>query len=371
MRNIVLSRRQRSALDTAAAVTAVTAAMCWAPGALAGNRITTEAVDDYSACNGGSLANSLADANGFRSKMLAPGSIFSPGVKWENGDVWRSDFLDPQKFSGGEDSSNFDRSGDAIAYFAGHGVCGWNGAPNQGLSGQFCTKTAQCSSPPAGTTGPGVCWRRPGDGFGQCAYRTQRALAVGNCSSPSPNNGIANYSNGTVAFGESATSTGWAGAGTNGGVNLVVLHSSCALLSAREAEVFPAFAGAHMMAFTVVHTGDTANVADRGSSFGARYLANPNGSVATAWADAMNSINHSNDWCRNAANNKAYGGGRGFNGCGSHEMLSLDTTVAGAQGHLNENWSALKNDAADAKGSGAWAIRFTCNWDCKTWTPYL
>jgi hypothetical protein len=44
------------------------------------------------------------------------------GAYWVDGAVFDTDFVDPARATPGVDTSNFDRAGDAIAYFTGHGV---------------------------------------------------------------------------------------------------------------------------------------------------------------------------------------------------------------------------------------------------------
>ena len=49
--------------------------------------ITVEAVNDYSACNGPSLPNSVTDAQGFMSGMTQAGSFYTFSQNWFNNDV--------------------------------------------------------------------------------------------------------------------------------------------------------------------------------------------------------------------------------------------------------------------------------------------
>lgn len=336
--------------------------------ASAGNGITIEAVNNYSACNGPSLANSIADAVGFRNTMI--GSInpagFVAGNAFTDSNVWTSDFFDPQRTGiADDDSTNFDRSVDAVSYFAGHGTC------VTGDSGQACSTSSQCTSPIAGAQMPGFCRRLPGDNFGNCSYtRMQRELAVGNCTSgagAAARGGRINYSSGLVRWGESSSSGSWGGAGTNGGTNAVLNHSSCAEMSNRGQEIWPAFAGIHFFGNVLVHSGDTANIQDRGTNFALSYVSYPSGSAADDWTSSMSSNAQRNNFCTNFWGSQVYGGGYGINGCGGHVVTALGATSAEAVGHLNENWYALKDDANDGKGGTFWASRYNCNYDCWTW----
>src|SRR6266481_3904045 len=79
--------------------------------------ITIEAVDKYSC---GRLANNIANVDNFRNRMLSI-SGYTAGARFTDPWVYPTDFTDPERVSGGEDTYNFDRPGDVIAYFSGHG----------------------------------------------------------------------------------------------------------------------------------------------------------------------------------------------------------------------------------------------------------
>lgn len=333
--------------------------------------ITTEAVNDYSCQRAlglgwGDLPNSIADASGFMSGMTQSGSIYSYAHSYTNTSVFTTDFYDPD-VTGLSDNDNtyFDHPDLGISYFAGHGGVG------SGTTGVRCYSGSTCTSPPSGTSLPAFCRRRPGDNFGVCAYTMlTRTLVTGNCNdyataSRGTTGTYVNYSSGSAKWGES---TGWAGAGTNGGTNLVVVDASMAELSHRGQEIWPAFAGVQILATTLDHTGDTANISDRGGNFAARYRANRNGGVANAWNDALNSNGDRNSLCHNEANTQSYGGGFGFNGCGAHNATAVDAQLSWAQDDLARSWVNLQNNALDSLGAGYWASQWLCNYDCATWT---
>jgi hypothetical protein len=137
-------------------------------------------------------------------------------------------------------------------------------------------------------------------------------------------------------------------------------------MSNRVLEIANAFAGIHMMATTMDHTGDTAMVSDRGSSFAARYLANESGSVYQAWLDSMSSIAGTNSFCR-SAEGTSYGGGQGFNGCGAHKVTAFGGTSISASNSLNETWIQLQDNTRDATGDGYYHYFYRCNYACATW----
>lgn len=60
---------------------------------------------------------------------------FQRGTYYVDGSVYDTDFVDPAHVTPGGDTSNFDRTGDAIAYFTGHGT-------------DQATSTPDCTSSP-------------------------------------------------------------------------------------------------------------------------------------------------------------------------------------------------------------------------------
>ena len=54
--------------------------------------------------------------------------------------------------------------------------------------------------------------------------------------------------------------------------------------------------------------------------------------------------------------------GSGINGGGCNFVIAFDSTAESAQGHIDENWTDLKNDGRDAKGNGFYSARWLCNW---------
>ena len=68
--------------------------------------ITIEAVDNYSC---GALSNNIANVDGFRNRILSlPGTGYTRGVRFTNGNVFPTDFTDPEVVAGGADTFNFD-----------------------------------------------------------------------------------------------------------------------------------------------------------------------------------------------------------------------------------------------------------------------
>lgn len=311
--------------------------------------LVIESVNDYSLRNGPSLSNSVANGDGFISGMTVAGSPWQLKTRWTDRNVWDTDFIDSDLVFTGDDKANFDAPGTAIAYFTGHGFC------NDGCSKQACTTTQACTTPVAGARLPGTCRFSPFDNP-RCCYMADRAAATsGNSDAFS---GVVNYTSGFIRWGESPSSGPWAGAGTNGGANLVVLDISCGILppfwylALRNAE-----AGVHLVATIMIAGGDTANVADRGATFAKMWAANPNGNVAQAWLDTLSSLpSNEGGQCANL------GGGHGINGCGCNIVVAMDSTPAGAASKMNEDWIDLRDDTRDAKGNNWYSARWQCNY---------
>lgn len=298
------------------------------------NKLVVESVNDYNAKNGPSLPNSIANGDGFIQTMTPANSDWELAERDVDFQVDDMDFVDAYNM----DSLNFDRPGTAISYFTGHGTCGPYGANPP----QPCTSTRQCTNKVPGTTLPGSCKYGPGD-ISQCVYLSDRFLFTNGFDRFG---GAVDYSGGSVHWGESQNSGGWAGAGTDGGTNMVVLDISCGVLPTFWLQQLrPAMAGIHMLATIMPVTGDTNNVPDRGSAFGGSWAANPDGSVAQAWLTTMNSIP-----------------GSGINGGGCNFAIAFDATAQDASTNLNANWTQLRNDGFDAKGSNFYSAGWLCNW---------
>jgi hypothetical protein len=331
-------------------------------------RVTVESTSAYSACGYSNLPNSIANGDNFRYMMLEPG-VYTAGLRYVDSSVWDTDFVDPDvpPASGwDDDDGNFDRSGDAIAYYTGHGYCNASKSPRQ-----YCTSTSQCTTPGPGQSLPGSCQTSPNvnglNGYAECRYYSERYLIT--CGYHNSYGNWDDYSGGRVKFGESSHSGSWAGAGTNGGVNLVVLDISCGAVPNFGQELWPAFAGMHLFNTIMPIDGDTANTADRGATFGALYQANPNQAVATTWMETLNWLAAcGSSYCSCGA---LPNGGHGINGCGANLAYAKDTTYSSASWHINyEDWGWLKSDGADADGNAWYAYNYICNYDCDAY-PFI
>ena len=315
------------------------------------NGIIVESVNNFGGV--GDLSNSIANGDGFLQGMVFPGSRFFQSARWTDGLVYDTDFVDPQVNSLGNDSNNFDKPGTAISYLTAHGIV------DHGCSSIACTTTAVCTNPgtalgPGVPRLPGTCRFSPFDNP-RCCYMVDRAAVVrGN---QDKFNGVVNYTGGPIRWGESPESGNWAGAGTDGGTNVVVLDISHGLLPTFWRETYQnAAAGVQLILTIMTAGGDTANVSQRGSTFAAFFRANSNASVAQSWKDTMNSLP------ANLGSSCPGGGFHGFNGCGCNVALGFDNTFDRAKAALRENWISITHDNNDALGNQYLWVEWQCNY---------
>jgi hypothetical protein len=318
---------------------AITIAVCGALPGCQSTGLVVESVNNYGGNN--DLPNPIANGDGFIRAMTPPGSEWHVVHRWTDGLVWDTDFLQGPSWDG----ANFDQAGTAISYYSGHGlITAYDEVPTH-----WCTSTSQCTNPPAGARMPGSCKAAglpgyaPGDNS-RCVYLSDRVLFVN--GSNDQFGGQVDYSGGGVKWGESQNSGGWAGVGTNGGTNLVVLDASLGVLASFWVQqTVQAVAGVHMIATIMPITGDTAMVSSRGETFGNNWVTLPDNPVSDAWLTTLLSIP-----------------GSGINGGGCNFVIAYDSTPDRAQQHLTENWTDLKNDGWDAQGNNFYSARWLCNW---------
>jgi hypothetical protein len=315
--------------------------------------IIVESVNNYG--GNGDLPNSIANGDGFTQGMVFPGSRWTPGARYTDSAVYDTDFADSSLTPFGADQTFFDRGRRAVAYFTGHGIV------DHGCSTVSCTSTSQCTQPNT-ATGPGVA-RMPGScrfspmDLPRCCYMVDRK-ALNFSPANDKFNGVINYTSGPIRWGESPQSGGWAGAGTDGGANLVVLDISHGVLPTFWYQTFRnANAGVQLIATMMTAGGDTNNVPDRGKTFASFYRADERSRVSESWVQTMNSLP-----ANEGSSCPAGGGGHGFNGCGCNFVIGMDISPERAQGSLAEGWVNLSNDSNDAFGNNFYAARWVCNY---------
>jgi hypothetical protein len=314
--------------------------------------LVVESVSDYGP--GDQLPNAIPNGDGFAQGLLFPGSRFTAGARYTNTAVYDTDFVDRTVDGRGNDTSFFDRGSRAIAYFTGHGI------GDHGCSTVSCTTSAVCTNPATAQGGgvprlPGACRFSPFDSA-RCCYMVDRQ-AVTN-SPENKFNGLVNYTGGPIRWGESPQAGAWAGAGTDGGANLVILDISHGVLPPFWVQTFlRANAGVQLTGTMMTAGGDTAIVPDRGAVFASFFRANENGRVAEAWVNTMNSLPASE-----GSSCPGGGGGHGFNGCGCNIIIGMDINAARASASLTESWVHLTQDSNDALGNAFFAARWVCNY---------
>ncbi len=308
--------------------------------------ISIEAVDKYSC---GALSQDIPNVDNFRSRMLSIAG-YTAGIRYTDGLVWPTDFTDPERVAGGADTTNFDRPGDAISYFSGHGTC-------DDQSNTSCTTTAGCPNV-AGTQKR--CLRYTDSPLqGRCVYSRPRNIVVDRTGTSCQS---VEYSTGaSVAWGEGAVGGAWGGAGTNGGINLAVIDNSCGITpDLYWPEVGNLFTGLSSIALIMpTRVGsDTGDVSNRGRAFADRYVANPNSAVGYSWTDAINSVS--------GGSGCAFGGGNhGVVGCGAHIYISVERDQPITEwANRTENWVQLRDSNNDGYLRNWMSWIFTCNYDC-------
>ena len=251
-----------------------------------------------------------------------------------------------------------------------------NAIPNASgfRSGMVCSHASDCSAannPYTYEPGAGVCRYWPGgstnSSHGYCAYASPRFI-ITNSTSSIYGNAVeySNIVNASAGWGESSNSGSWRGAGTNGGTNLVVLDLSNGLSWPFAWEnLSSAFAGVHMIATLAPTAGDTAMVADRGSFFASKWVANHSSGVLTSWLNTMSSMPSEGGAC--GWNGATSGGYQGFNGCGCNVTMVVGATNSEAVAHVSESWNDIQNHALDGKGANYYYWYGQCNYDTTTY----
>lgn len=359
---------------TKTAMRAIAAALALASlprGAAANSGITVETVNDYTWWVPDGSKNTICNTEGnyFWNEMTASGTGWTQLVHYVDNSVFDTDFYDPQRpgsLAQDNDTNNFDRAGNAISFVCVHGSC------------DDCTTTS-CSTGgncPAGQE----CMANPPSAYSsRCANLSPRRLVTSSSSNWHGN--LVFYGDGRVKWGEDSASGSWAGAGTNGGTNVVFLVNSCGLRPYFWAQQSPAFAGAHLIASIMpvsnVAKGssglsgcaDAWNYDYRGFFLAAYALANPNSSITSGWFSNLDVTPQAvGTSCPDLTTNYTYGGGHGIGGCGAYNVLSFDVTQSLANWHVDsESWLGARFEWNDATGNayGRWAAH--CNYDCYTY----
>jgi hypothetical protein len=324
-----------------------------------------ETANSYTSCfgPGNDLTNSNQSGTNFLNQINTTNAMaFSLVGQRQDSNTSDIDFLDPDTSGANsldDDTAGFDQPGLAISYYQAHGLASIKPIPDQ-----VCTTKTQCTSPPSGASGNGLCVVTPssvakyGTGQGVCQYSSTRSLAV--CGSKDANGHIASLSP-NMALGENPYNGAWRGAGTNGGTSLAIVHMSFGMMTFFPSEWFDLFAGLHIYEGMMISWGDTNDSLGYGNAVASPYTVNPYSSVSQGYVNAISSVTDGGG-CSGAT---SWGGG--FNGCGCHVAMSLSTNKTGAQAALNESWFDLKFNWAYQNGSGYYWATWNCNYNPNTY----
>jgi hypothetical protein len=374
----VTSTRQR----TAPVILALLASCIF--GSTAGaqvTRVSAFGLDKYVSsgeCSEGDIFGKQS-AVGFQNSITAPGGqlTWTIGVTRVDQEVSGQNLADPtwsgrpadrdQKASSGLDAPNT-----AISYLAGHGS---NAGGNAFDETQPCTSASQCTNPKGITHMPSRCAQDPrSPGTASCLYEYPHAfIACGTGDSDLTDR--VDYSSGAtnpgvpreMRVGESATSGSWGQAGIDGGVNVLVLESShSSHIGSGVNDLIGLFAGVQVLLTSFTHYGDLTNGAERGQDFGALAWMSPSMAVSDAWV-AVTGMLSLGSGC---GSYPGFADG-GFNGCGGHVAMVVDSTAAGRTAAMDFTFTAIRSNANDSAGNGFWATRKTYNWDDDQVPPLL
>ncbi len=165
-----------------------------------------------------------------------------------------------------------------------------------------------------------------------------------------------------MALGENATVGGWAGAGTNGGASLAIVHMSWGLVPFFPvSEWIHLFAGVQMYAGMMPTYGDTMDAATFGHAIAAPYTAS--GGFSTLSTDFVNAIASVTDGGGCGAGQS--GGGFGY--CGCHVIMTCSDSVGDARNIINEPWSAVKFTNGTQTSAAICITTYGCNYNFNTY----
>lgn len=321
--------------------------------------IVIEAIDDYTfyCGNGNCNTDAVEEAQPFWNSMTASGAPWTGKNFWQNGDVWDTDFYDPDLTGNGNDQGDawFDVVGGSIAWAIGHGHC-------DDISSTICTTDADCAAVggycpkfgPLPTGASKVCIKEKPRAFVTSSSTNQHANEVWYGQTPLKK---------SLAIGEDYVSGGFDGAGTNGGMNIFLLTNSCGMRSNYWIQDSSyVFAGVHswMMhvptgawwqpgALNNPQYSDTPQWSSRGSTLANLILANIYAPASTAWLNPT----------------FVSGSTPSF---GANLVISQDINGTKTNWHIwSETWNQAKYDSNDATGNGWAQGGYVCNYDCATY----
>jgi hypothetical protein len=336
-------------------------------GAVAANGVFVEGVSDYSVFrsfygDGTGDIWGMQDATGFLTTMAQSGSPWVSKGFYGNNNVWDYDFIDPEITHNTSDAdwNGIDRKGVAFAYASMHGSC-------DDVTTQNCLHGSDCPSGQACVNTP------PSVYSTRCVRNTPRCLVTS--STTSGHGQFVYYGNSTVKWGEDSFSGGWAGAGTNGGANVIFVRNSCGSRSPFFwNQTYSAYAGAMLIFWTLNQSAmsggpnsgssDTFMSPTDGQALANLALMNPNNSIASVEFLAMSQRTVGTS-CPDQTSTFTYGGGQGYSGCAADVAIAWDSTQAAATANVqNLTWNQAADSSHKAHGNSYGFSWFHCNYDC-------
>jgi hypothetical protein len=362
--------------------TLLAVAACALPAFATSNGLVLETVSDYSwwatkghvancqitpAHPNGCNTNANNEGAGLWTALTAPGTLWTPTHWYYDGNVWDTDFTDPERADpAADDTGNFDPPGTALAVVIAHGNCE-DVSATRCQTDQDCGLGAYCPGEPAVA------------GLAKtCITESIRHLYT--ASSESSRGNIVYYGAEAfqppatfMAFGEDAASGTFGNAGLNGGANVSIIVNSCGMRTHYVSDLLPFFAGVHMLfmeAPTASYIDGLGNLAfsdayqwsARGTTLANFILTNTNAPASDAWLNPTMSMNGYTALSSSTANNPLLPPA-----LGAQAVIVSDATWPATLGHLtNETWLGTTLESNDATGNNYWGVWFACNYDCAT-----
>jgi hypothetical protein len=334
--------------------------------------VSVEGIDDYSYV-GDTTQSGADEAADFYNTLVTTGSPWTGQEHWYNSNVWDADFCDPDMGdSGDNDTSNFDQAGTALAFFSGHGACDdipeLVGPP---LARRVCSTALNCN--PGEICAGGY----PSADRGACITNSPRSLETS--SSTNHHSNVVFYGNGHTKWGEDPTTGDWAGAGTNGDINVAFIYNSCGVRwPFANQQLGPMFAGMTQLNMempisatgNVAHFSDTYALANRGSLLATNAMMNPNGPVLSGFISTAESEDSSpaGGSCPDMTSDFSHGGGNGVRACGATLTISYDNSASNASWDVNVlTWALARDEGVQSLDNTYYSYFYHCNYDCITY----
>jgi hypothetical protein len=172
-----------------------------------------------------------------------------------------------------------------------------------------------------------------------------------------------------MVLGNNPVSGDWRGAGTQGGASLAIFHISHGLDAwYPNKEWSSLYGGIRIFASIFVGPGgDTADSPGFGSAVAKAFQANQNGTVGSAYTNAISSVQDGSGCEENGTPDKGLSFGGGINGCGCNAAISYSNTATNAHTLLDTTWVGLESSSALADSTAAYYYDIGCNYNPQTY----